>query len=94
MVSFHLDPSARPDPEREERLRATAARVELRPSERVARLGVRSLACPACGIPVAIPEPVGFSEVIACAFCEGAAPVREYVRDRGWPEVELIARLG
>jgi hypothetical protein len=93
-VALHLDPNSRPDPEREDELRANAARVELRPSERVARLAVRSLACPSCAVPVAISGPVGWNELIACAFCEAAAPTREYVREEGWPQVELIARLG
>ena len=58
-VALHLDPHSQPDPEREDELRANGARIELRPSERVARLAVRSLACPSCGVPVAISGPVG-----------------------------------
>ena len=88
-----FDPSARPDPQRDERLRATTTHVEIRPSERTAHLAVRSLACPSCGVPVAIDTPIGLSEVIACAFCEESAPTREYVRDWGWPRVDLVARL-
>jgi len=91
---MHIDPSAAPDPERDERLRATAARIELRPAERAAWLGTRSLACPDCGVPIALGAPVGWDEEIACAFCEGVAPTRSYVRRHGWPSVELIARLG
>jgi hypothetical protein len=34
-----------------------------------------------------------FSEEIACAFCETTAPVREFMREQGWPEVDLIARI-
>ncbi len=89
-----FDPSASQDPEREEVLRAAAARVEIRPAERAAWLGMRSLACPECGVPIALSGPVGLSDVIACAFCETAAPTREFVRDQGWPAVDLIARIG
>ncbi len=88
-----FDPSARPDPQRDERQRATAGQVEIRPAERAAHLAVRSLACPSCGVPVAIEGRIGFSEVIACAFCEQAAPTREYVREWGWPRIDLIARI-
>jgi hypothetical protein len=44
-------------------------------------------------MPIALGSPVRWSEPIACAFCEGIAPTREYVRMQGWPAVELIARL-
>jgi hypothetical protein len=93
-VGLIFDPSARPDPERDDRLRAAAARVELRPAERAAWLGMRSLACPECGMPIALGGPVGWDEPIACAFCETAAPTREFIRDQGWPAVDLIARIG
>jgi hypothetical protein len=89
-----FDPGAKPDPEREERLRANAARVEIRPSERIAQLAVRSLACPACEMPLALSGSVGWHEEIACAFCESLAPTRDFIRDRGWPEVDLVARIG
>ena len=92
-MALHLDPQSQPDPEREDELRANGARIELRPTERVARLGVRSLACPACGVPVALAEPIGWRDSIACAYCDSAAPTRDYVRQHGWPRVELIARL-
>ena len=88
------DPASTPDPERDERLRAAAARVELRPAERAAWLGVRSLACPVCDVPIALSGPVGLSDVIACAFCETTAPTREFVCEQGWPAVDLIARIG
>jgi len=88
------DPASTPDPERDERLRAAAARVELRPVERAAWLGVRSLACPVCDVPIALSGPVGLSHVIACAFCETTAPTREFGREQGWPAVDLIARIG
>jgi len=92
-VGLIFDPSARPDPEREDRLRAAAARVELRPAERAAWLGTRPLACPAYDMPIAISGPVGFSDQIACAFCETSAPTRDFLREVGWPEVDLIARV-
>jgi hypothetical protein len=88
-----FDPSARPDPQRDERQRATTTHVEIRPSERTAHLAVRSLACPSCGVPVAINGPVGFDQVLFCDFCEEAAPTREYVREQGWPRVDLVARI-
>ena len=88
------DPASSQDPERDERLRAAAARIELRPAGRTAGLGVRSLACPNCDVPIAIPGRIGFSDEIACAFCETSAPAREFIRDQGWPAVDLIARLG
>jgi hypothetical protein len=89
-----FDPITQPDPERDDRLRANGTHVEIRPQERIARLATRSLACPACGVPVAIGAPVGWNEEIACAFCESVAPTRDYVQERGWPEVSVIARLG
>jgi hypothetical protein len=88
-----LDPRGQPDPEREQQTSASSARVEIRPSRRVAHLAVRSLACPTCEMPLAIAGPVGWNEQIACAFCEGLAPTRAYVRKQGWPEVDLIARF-
>lgn len=45
-------------------------------------------------MPIAINGAVGFSDVIACAFCETTAPTREFLRDQGWPSVDLIARIG
>jgi hypothetical protein len=93
-VGIFYDPASSQHPERDERLRAAAARVELRPAERAAWLGLKSLACPECDMPLALAGPVGFSEVIACPFCEGTAPTREFIREQGWPEVDLIARLG
>jgi hypothetical protein len=89
-----FDPGARPDPEREERLRASAARVEIRPGTRAAQLAVRSLACPECGVPIRLASPVGWDESLACAFCEAVAPTREFVCEQGWPQVNLVARLG
>jgi hypothetical protein len=93
-MGVFYDPASNTDPERDERLRAAAARVELRPAERAAWLGVRSLACPTCDVPIAISGPIGFSDEIACAFCEATAPTREFIRDQGWPAVDLIARIG
>jgi hypothetical protein len=89
-----FDPISRPDPERDERLRATTSRVEIRPRSRVAHLATRSLACPECGMPIALAAPVSWREEIACAFCEQVAPIRDYLQPHGWPEVDLIARLG
>ena len=93
-MGLFYDPSASQDPEREERLRAAAARVEIRPQERAAWLGMRSLACPECGVPIRLAGPVGWREPIACAFCETEAPVRDFIQDHGWPAVDLIARIG
>jgi hypothetical protein len=93
-MALHLDPQSQPDPERDDELRAHGAQVEIRPSSKVATLAVRSLACPSCGVPVAIETTVGWRESIACAFCEAEAETREYVREDGWPRVRLIARLG
>jgi hypothetical protein len=93
VVGLYFDPAAKPDPEREDRLRAAAARVELRPAERATWLGMRSLACPECGVPIRLSAPVGWHEPISCAFCEAEAPTREFIRDQGWPAVDLIARV-
>jgi hypothetical protein len=93
MAPHFLDPSARPDPERDERLRASTARIELRPATRVAHLATRSLACPSCRMPLALATPVGWGEELACAFCEEVAPAAAYLQRRGWPEVDVIARL-
>jgi hypothetical protein len=93
-VGIFYDPASTPGPEREERLSAAAGRVELRPAQRAAWIGSRSLACPTCDMPLAITGSVGFSDVIACAFCETTAPTREFLREQGWPAVDLIARIG
>ena len=45
LAGMFFDPSANQDPEREDKLRAAAARVEQRPATRGAWLGMRSLAC-------------------------------------------------
>jgi hypothetical protein len=88
-----FDPISQPDPERDERLRATAGQVEIRPRARVVHLATRSLTCPECGMPIALAGTVGWSELIACAFCESIAPTRAYLQPQGWPEVDLIARI-
>lgn len=93
-VGLFYDPASNLDPERDERLRAAAARVEIRPAERAAWLGMRSLACPECDMPLTLSGPVGLSDHIACAFCETVAPTREFIREHGWPAVDLIARIG
>ena len=92
-MALHLGPIGRDDPEREQRLKGTAGQVEIRPAARGAHLATRSLACPECGVPIALSASVGWDEEIACAFCEGIAPTRTYLRDHGWPEVDLIARI-
>jgi hypothetical protein len=92
-MSLFYDPASSRDPEREERLRSAAARVELRPAERAAWLGMKSLACPECGVPIRIARPVGWHEEIACAFCETTAPTSRFIREDGWPAVDLIARI-
>ena len=93
-MGIFYDPASNPGPERDERLGSAAGRVELRPAEKAAWLGTRSLACPVCDMPLALTGPVGFSDVIACAFCETTAPTREFIREQGWPAVDLIARIG
>ncbi len=92
-MALHLDPIGRDDPEREQRLKGAAGRIEIRPSSRVAHLATRSLACPDCGMPLALAGPVGWSEEIACGFCEAIAPARAYLQRHGWPRVNVIARL-
>ena len=92
-MGVFYDPASSRDPEREERLRAAAARVELRPAERAAWLGVKSLACPECEMPLRLSGPVGWHEEIACAFCETTAPTSRFIREQGWPTVDLIARI-
>ena len=93
-MGIFYDPASTPGPERDERLSSAAGRVELRPAERAAWLGTRALACPVCDMPVALTRPVGFSDEIACAFCETTAPTRDFLREHGWPGVDLIARIG
>jgi hypothetical protein len=93
-MALQFDPAARPDPEHEERLRGSAARIEYRPALRVAHLGTRSLACLECGVPIVLSAPVGWSEEIVCAFCGSVAPTGAYVQRNGWPEVDVVARLG
>ena len=93
-MPLHLDPGEFGDAEREEREGGVPARLELRPAQRVAHLATRSLACPCCGVPIAIAAPVSFRETLACAFCEGSAPARDFLQPHGWPQVDVIARLG
>jgi hypothetical protein len=92
-MALHLDPDRHLDPEREERQRGRAARIHYQPAARVASVGRRALACPSCGLPLALSDPVGLLELVACGFCESVAPTRDYLRADGWPGVELIARL-
>ena len=63
-----FEPHVQPDPDREDQMRSNGSRIEIRPSARVAQLAVRSLACPACDMPIALSGAVGFHEEIACAF--------------------------
>lgn len=88
-----FDPISRPDPDRDARLKAAGTQVEIRPSSRVAHLATRALACPGCGVPVAIEAPLGWGELLACEFCDHVAPTRDYVQRRGWPEVSVVARI-
>ena len=92
-MALQFDPAARPDPDLEKHMRDGAARIEIRPAVKTAHLGVRSLACPECGVPVAISAPIGWAEQIACAFCESTAPTSAYVQRHGFPAVDVIARL-
>ena len=88
-----FDPGSRPDPERDERLRASASRVEIRPQRRAVPLALRGLACPTCDMPLRLGAPAGFDGLIACGFCDAIAPAREFLRDQGWPQVRLVARF-
>jgi hypothetical protein len=88
-----MDPAGRGDPERDERLRASAAHLELRPAHRATWLGARSLACPGCGVPIRLSGPVGWRDELLCGFCETEAPIRDFLQDEGWPEVNLVARF-
>ena len=45
-------------------------------------------------MPLQISGPIGYDQLLACGFCETVAPGREFVRDQGWPPVNLVARLG
>jgi hypothetical protein len=90
---FNLDPSGRPNPDRELR-KGVAGRVEIRPQTRVTELGVRGLACPECDMPLVISSSLPWNGSAQCPFCETVAPTREFIRETGWPEVRLVARLG
>ena len=92
MAGFYMDPTGRPDPDREAR-KGIAGRVELRKQTRAAMLGTRGLACPACDMPLSIGAPLAWDQDAACPFCDEVAPTRAFVRDAGWPEVELVARF-
>jgi hypothetical protein len=92
MSGFYMDPTGRPDPDREAR-KGIAGRIELRKQSRAAMLGIRGFACPACDMPLAVSEPLAWNQRAACPFCDEVAPTRDFVRDTGWPEVELVARF-
>ena len=88
-----FEPHVQPDPDREDQMRSNGARIEIRPAARTAQLAVRSLACPSCEMPIALPDTVSWRESIGCPFCDSWAPTRAYVREQGWPQVNVIARL-
>jgi hypothetical protein len=92
-MALQFDPAARPDPDLEKRQRDGAARVEIRPAVRSAHLGVRSLACPECGVPVVIAGAIGWNQALHCSFCDSVAPTSAYVQRHGYPAVDVIARL-
>jgi hypothetical protein len=92
MAGFYMDPTGRPDPDREVR-KGIAGRFELREQRRAAVLGVRGIACPACDMPLSVAAPLVWDQLATCPFCDGVAPTREFIRDHGWPEVELVARF-
>ncbi len=92
MAGFYMDPTGRPDPDREAR-KGIAGRLEIRPARRSTLLGTRSLACPDCEMPLAISRSLNWSEPVRCPFCDAIAPTRSFIRRHGWPEVRLVARL-
>ena len=92
MAGFYMDPTGRPDPDREQR-KGIAGRFEIREQRRSTLLGIRGFACPACDMPLAVSAPLSWSALATCPFCDGVAPTHEFVRENGWPEVELVARF-
>ena len=55
-------------------------RFERRPADEPAQVAIGTLACPACDAP-ALPAPGGSSpaDLMSCAFCLQAAPVRDFL---------------
>ncbi len=92
MAGFYMDPTGRPDPDREAR-KGIAGRLEIRPARRSTLLGTRSLACPDCEMPLSISRSLRWSEPVQCPFCDAVAPMPAFIRAEGWPEVRLVARL-
>ena len=92
MSGFYFDPTGRPDPDREAR-KGIAGRLEIRPQSRTAELGIRGLACPECDMPLGVSSPLPWNGSAECPFCFAVAPTRSFIRETGWPEVRLVARL-
>jgi hypothetical protein len=89
---FIFGQHGRPDPDREAR-KGIAGRLEIRPQSRVAELGTRGLACPECEMPLGLSASLAWNGSAQCPFCDAVAPTRSFLRDTGWPEVRLVARL-
>lgn len=57
-----------------------------------------ALVCPSCAKPVAIEQAIDVGSDLACGWCEGSGPAREFlvrdVFDTPANEVFLIARIG
>jgi hypothetical protein len=53
--------------------------AEHRHSERSARLGTGTLACPRCDAPVALAGAVSPAEPLGCPFCRHAGAVRDFL---------------
>jgi hypothetical protein len=64
-VTFHLGRPNRPQ--------------EVRTAVRGRRLGVGTLACPACDAPVLPPGPVSPRDTLSCPFCAHGASVRDFL---------------
>jgi hypothetical protein len=64
----------------------------------VEQLAHGAMVCPSCAKPVPIERPLAVGDELACGWCEGAGPARDYlvrdVFDTPANEVFLIARLG
>jgi uncharacterized paraquat-inducible protein A len=61
------------------RHRAVAPLREVRHDVRPGRLAGGTLACPECDAPVAIPGPVSPAALLACPYCDHAAPLRDFL---------------
>ncbi len=64
----------------------------------VEQLAHGAMVCPSCSKPVPIERPLSVGTELACGWCEGSGPARDYlvrdVFDTPANEVFLIARLG